>query len=1198
MNILVKLLLSLFSGKSIIGMIVIGLVLAVLLIGPRIGLTGASRFIVAGIILLIGILLIVILAIRSRREKKRNAEKIEESLVIEAEEMVDSAEQDQKQAQQRSREELFAAIATLKKSRIASGQSGEAALYVLPWYLVLGCQQTGKSSTIRNSGFRVPGAGSEELSGIGTSRNCEWWFTNQAVIMEANSRFLDSDQAQTSEMDWDALLEQLKKTRSKVPLNGIVVTVSAENLFNQSGQQLEEQALLVRRRLDVLREKLQIVCPVYVMVTKMDLVHGFDDFYANAHGAARHQIWGATFPASQTGADSLSRAFDAEYERLHDIICKRRLAALVQQESLDVKKGIYLFPLEFKSLQDRLKHYLSALCATDSLGYSPMLRGFYLTSNGGEGTPSAVVMTEASQMIGIPGGGYPATPDSDGAASQTRPFFLKGFFLNVLIPDFRLVRPTAKAAKRQKLVSFGIRAASLAIVGILAIMLVVSFVNNMRLVNQVTDLVEQSRQVSRVSGEWTDIMLELEKLDPLREKLVKLDRYDRGLPPLNLGLGMYHAQDLNREARAKYLDKMIEILFEPVNEQLEGWLGGARVSNRETYREYFKRYKVYRLLEKPAYLEDIADKDKERDAELVSRLFQEMLRNADRQHTLDDDNPKITRIADHVAFVWRHNEDLNSQVDWDCDRAIRQEANDLIREYWKPDLFYQNMIEEVNSIDEGLTLGFAGRYKFSSEQGNDHSVVRHSFTKEGWETAIHQRIADSDRQLANDWLIKEAYSDGTTRTVGPDLLEMYISDYIDAWIDFLSDAVLAPEVEISPAFRNLEELNEENSAFYNFLETAATNLDFQDIKSGDDGLDVTPMENIPTYFGALHRFWQKDKGIEGEPINIDGYRPLLTELSRDVFELQASDDTEQHVTEFSRKIMSAEEENSLAKVMDFVHQHCEINGSEHARCNDAVEKLLQRPAQMMWRTCLKVTEKYLDEVWENEIYDKYREYDLESRYPLRASSESITLLDFGNYFGNNGVVRKYLETELDKFVVLENIEPSERYGFGIEITDDARNMLLRAESFRVSLFPPGSNNPSVKFSLTPRSKNKHMGPGYEKGILLDICGTKLEFGSGARVKIPVEWPGDGEGAVIRAEHSEGAPLIERADSGEWSLFRLLQKANVDEDTRTDYTVKWIVIDNRRTHGISVSYSLRAETADNPFGIDYFAGFQCPRKLCN
>src|ERR1019366_7371566 len=51
-----------------------------------------------------------------------------------------------------------------------------------PWSLLIGEPQSGKSTTLKNSGLEFP-VGGDALSGAGGTRNCDWWFANEAVIL-------------------------------------------------------------------------------------------------------------------------------------------------------------------------------------------------------------------------------------------------------------------------------------------------------------------------------------------------------------------------------------------------------------------------------------------------------------------------------------------------------------------------------------------------------------------------------------------------------------------------------------------------------------------------------------------------------------------------------------------------------------------------------------------------------------------------------------------------------------------------------------------------------------------------------------------------------------------------------------------------------------------------------------------------------
>ena len=63
---------------------------------------------------------------------------------------------------------------------------------------------------------------------------------------------------------------------------------------------LEETAQAVRRRLAELGERLGLSLPVYLLLTKADLVAGFREMFADLDERQREQVWGFTLPLGGT----------------------------------------------------------------------------------------------------------------------------------------------------------------------------------------------------------------------------------------------------------------------------------------------------------------------------------------------------------------------------------------------------------------------------------------------------------------------------------------------------------------------------------------------------------------------------------------------------------------------------------------------------------------------------------------------------------------------------------------------------------------------------------------------------------------------------------------------------------------------------------------------------------------------------------
>ncbi len=110
------------------------------------------------------------------------------------------------------RERFEEAVATLKQQR-RSGHS----LYDLPWYVFIGAPGSGKTTALLNSGLKFPleqRMGKGALQGVGGTRNCDWWFTDEAVFLDTAGRYTtqDSDAASDSAA-WGEFLALLRKYR-------------------------------------------------------------------------------------------------------------------------------------------------------------------------------------------------------------------------------------------------------------------------------------------------------------------------------------------------------------------------------------------------------------------------------------------------------------------------------------------------------------------------------------------------------------------------------------------------------------------------------------------------------------------------------------------------------------------------------------------------------------------------------------------------------------------------------------------------------------------------------------------------------------------------------------------------------------------------------------------------------------------------
>jgi type VI secretion system protein ImpL len=122
-------------------------------------------------------------------------------------------------------EKLTTALALLKKKSTSRGY-----LYEQPWYGIIGPPGAGKTTALLNAGLQFPLAaemGQSAVAGVGGTRMCDWWFTDDAVLIDTAGRYTTQDSdATVDRAGWMAFLDLLRRTRPRQPLNGVIVAIA------------------------------------------------------------------------------------------------------------------------------------------------------------------------------------------------------------------------------------------------------------------------------------------------------------------------------------------------------------------------------------------------------------------------------------------------------------------------------------------------------------------------------------------------------------------------------------------------------------------------------------------------------------------------------------------------------------------------------------------------------------------------------------------------------------------------------------------------------------------------------------------------------------------------------------------------------------------------------------------------------------
>lgn len=435
-----------------------------------------------------------------------------------------SAEQSQMlEIQQRWKD----AVETLKHSHLK--KQGNP-LYVLPWYLIMGESGSGKTTAISSARLTSPFTEAHHTSGVSGTRNCDWWFFDKSIIIDTAGRYAIPVDQGNDRNEWQKFLSLLGKYRKNEPINGLIVTVAADKLLGGSSEVLAADGVQLRNRIDELMRSLGIKFPVYLLVTKCDLIQGMTQY---CDALPQQSLENSMGFINQDFSKDLPGFFDTAFSTVVNRLKSLRLYLLNQNETVCKKSGVVLFPDEFQSLRPGLEIFVKAAFQENSYQDSPLFRGIFFSSGKQEGTPFSKLL-----------GGLGLISEQEVLPGTSKGLFLHDFFDRVLPMDRSLFAPTSRSIEWQIITrNLGLAAwvlIWLSLSGILSY----SFVKNMAIIRDASGVIAKSPQLK---GDFT---VDLDSMEQFRQMVLRVEQKNRKwwIPRL----GLYESRKVEVELKKKY----------------------------------------------------------------------------------------------------------------------------------------------------------------------------------------------------------------------------------------------------------------------------------------------------------------------------------------------------------------------------------------------------------------------------------------------------------------------------------------------------------------------------------------------------------------------------------------------------------------------------------------------------------------------
>lgn len=411
------------------------------------------------------------------------------------------------------------AVAARMGEALASLKSGSGGkrdyLYSRPWYVIIGPPGAGKTTALLNSGLRFPLA-EQAFKGTGGTRNLDFWFADEAALVDTAGRYTTQDSdASADAQGWKSFLSLMKKHRPLSPINGVLVAIGVDELLQADRAGLDRHAALVRRRIAEIRATLEVQMPVYLLLTKADLIAGFAEYYDDLDVEGRRAVLGATLPAegAPPRIDDFVTAFD-EMVKAQQARQSKRLFEEVDQSRRSLILG---FPSQLGALRSRLARFIDGAFLTGDQP-SGRLRGFYFTSGVQQGAPLDRILSGVAET-------YQAGGSTRGGSGRT--YFLNRALTEVVFGEAGLVQADPAARRRQQARTTAGIAGVAAAAALVLVLFGVSFFQNRGFLSE---LGQSSAQAATLTRETGLDLAEVRDTDPDLEQSLIVLRALRNLP--------------------------------------------------------------------------------------------------------------------------------------------------------------------------------------------------------------------------------------------------------------------------------------------------------------------------------------------------------------------------------------------------------------------------------------------------------------------------------------------------------------------------------------------------------------------------------------------------------------------------------------------------------------------------------------------
>jgi len=1057
-------------------------------------------------------------------------------------------------------------------------------LYTLPWYLVMGLENAGKTSLINRSGqnFTFTTVMKSEKNQVKNEYSFDWWIGDDSVLIDPDGELLtqgkyisESDGVMEGRL-WLHFIKWLEKTRSRRPLNGAILAIDVSHLLNATTYERKAYGILLRSRLRELMEILSTRFPVYIALTKFDLLYGFEDFFSKLTKEQREEVFGVTFSLESSNQDD---AWLEEFDKYYNDFIHKVTNMLFYLESRDMtaedRKAVYSFSRQINGLKDILISFFQDVLSSDQFSTSALVRGAYFTSVYQEGVPSNAFDNAASRRYGL----KHAINVAQNAKNSTV-YFTQKLFKHIIYPEAGLASANFRVMKRnRRLIIMSSVACSIA--SILIISLWHSFyLKNINQSDAVLSKVNQYNSEFSVSSKSVSLLETLPALNVIRAATLQFGYY-RDKNKYFSDLGLYQGKKIGPEVERTYL-ALLESRYLPflMSDLMDS------LTKTENDNEKLTIFRVFRML---------TDKSGRYES-LVLNYFSKQW-----QLKFSGDRTTQEKLLEHLAYAMQHTDLTSDRQRGEVSAENILEPYDGLVAKVQEELsllpldqrVYRNLKSSAQTalgpeVSLRSLVGPVFDTVFDEKPNNTNALYIPKFlTKESFDSYFLPKSESvSDLALIDSWVLGRLstaeFSDADKEDFKGKIRDFYSADYANTWRTALNIIEVKHFTDLTDAIVVLDELTGNSEPLQRLLKVLNVNTDLLPEFSGDitarNELEKTPKYRVGS--AIENSFSELNSMIipEGDnPLYIDEVLEVINQLKGYLVSIQSAPDVGKAALDATKSRMSKSSADPIYQLLRTA-----------SRLPKPLDSTISKLANRSWFVIKQEAIRYLEIRWKNDISKVYEE-QFAGKYPFSVgSSRDVSLNDFESFFAPNGTLDVFYNNQLKMFVD-EDIA-SNRNGGGRDsiIRSEILAQLRQAKLIQQAFFNK-KGLLDVSFNIEPikLSSNKRRG-------VLSTEGQYMVYSHGPKNNIEMIWPNTLRNSAVSKVTlvPSQVNLSPRSISarGPWALFRLLDEGNVVSASQTSVTYQFQI------EGGEIEYRLNIKEDSNPFTEKLFENFELSNSL--